>query len=46
MSFKQNYTNLFKPSRDPFGGRGKQGGLTHGGQYSVDYIVDEGAQKK
>lgn len=46
MSFKQNYTNHFKPSLDPFGGRGKQGGLTHGGQYSVDYIVDEGAQKK
>jgi hypothetical protein len=46
MSFKQNYTNLFRPALDPFGGRGKQGGLTHGGQYSVDYVVAEGSQKK
>jgi hypothetical protein len=46
MSFKENKPSRFKPALDPFGGRGKQGGLTHGGQYSVDYIVAEDSQKK
>jgi hypothetical protein len=45
MSFKQNYTKLFRPALDPFGGRGKQGGLTHGGQYSVDYVVTDASPK-
>jgi len=45
MSFKENKPTTFKPALDPFGGRGKQGGLTHGGQYSVDYILAEEAKK-
>lgn len=40
MSFKQNTKSPFRPSIDPFKGRGEQGGLTHGGQYSVDYVLD------
>ena len=45
MSFKENKPSIFKPALDPFRGRGKQGGLTHGGQYSVDYILAEDAKK-
>jgi hypothetical protein len=45
MSFKQNLPSTFRPAIDTFGGRGNQGGLTHGGQYSVDYILAEDAKK-
>ena len=45
MSFLENKPTTFKPAIDPFGGRGKQGGLTHGGQYSVDYVLAEEAKK-
>ena len=42
MSFKKSTGDRFRPSIDPFGGRGTQkGGLNHGGQYSVDYILDK-----
>jgi hypothetical protein len=42
MSFKQSTGLRFLPSADPFKGRGtKDSGLTHGGQYSVDYILDK-----
>ena len=41
MSFKQNKPSPFMPSLDPFGGRGTQGGLNHGGQYSVDFILNQ-----
>lgn len=41
MAFKNNLREPFLNSIDPFGGRGiKTQGLNHGGQYSVDYIVD------
>lgn len=45
MSFKLNIGSPFQPSLDPFGGRGKQAGLNHGGQYSVDYVVKEPTKK-
>lgn len=41
MSFKTNQSSPFMPSLDPFGGRGTQGGLNHGGQYSVDFILNQ-----
>lgn len=41
MSFKTNKSSPFMPSSDPFGGRGTQGGLNHGGQYSVDFILNQ-----
>jgi len=40
MSFKNNTGDSFLPSIDPFGGRGESGGLNHGGQYDVEYIVE------
>lgn len=41
MAFINNQQDPFRPSVDPFGGRGTQKqGLNHGGQYTVDYIVD------
>ena len=40
MSFKNNIGDSFLPSIDPFGGRGDEGGLNHGGQYDVEYIVE------
>lgn len=45
MSFKLNIRDPFLPSTDSFGGRGNQAGLNHGGQYSVDYVLDEPKRK-
>ncbi len=41
MSFKNNIGSPFRPAVDPFGGRGERAGLNHGGQYSVDYVVEK-----
>ena len=41
MSFKNNIGSPFRPAVDPFGGRGRSAGLNHGGQYSVDYVVEK-----
>ena len=47
MSFKKSTGDRFRPSIDPFGGRGVvKGGLSHGGAYNVDYVIDKSAQKK
>ena len=47
MSFKKSTGDRFRPSIDPFGGRGAvKGGLSHGGAYNVDYVIDKSAQKK
>ena len=47
MSFRKSTGDRFRPSIDPFGGRGTvKGGLTHGGAYNVDYVIDKSAQKK
>ncbi len=48
MAFKTNIRDPFLPPEDSFGGRGKEKGLNHGGQYDVTYIVDnlnKGARK-
>ena len=42
MSFKKSTGDRFRPSIDPFGGRGAvKGGLSHGGAYNVDYVIDK-----
>lgn len=46
MSFKSSKSTPFKPAIDPFKGRGEEGGLTHGGQYSVDYVVTDKPRRK
>ena len=46
MSFKSNKTTAFRPAIDPFRGRGEEDGLTHGGQYSVDYVVTDKPRRK